>query len=167
MSSYFSTPNYNKENGKLAGLADSLVNGSKELLVSKSWGPLVVLARWVMLGQLVGFFHSLTCSPCSTTVISLMEKLERGQLRVISVSTGEIYTFGTPAIYDAQHPNPNKLAKPNKATDEIRAEIRVVNDAFWVRMLLLSDLGFSEAFMTGDIEVDDLDALFKVSLGVL
>lgn len=92
-----------------------------------------------------------------------MEKLERGQLRVISVSTGEIYTFGTPVIYDAQHPNPNKLATPNKATDEIRAEIRVVNDAFWVRMLLLSDLGFSEAFMTGDIEVDDLDALFKVS----
>lgn len=45
MSSYFSTPNYNKENGKLAGLADSLVNGSKELLLSKSWGPLVVLAR--------------------------------------------------------------------------------------------------------------------------
>lgn len=84
---------------------------------------------------------------------------------MISVSTGEIYTFGTPAIYDAQHPNPNKLAKPNKATDEIRAEIRVVNDAFWVRMLLLSDLGFSEAFMTGDIEVDDLDALFKVSSG--
>lgn len=93
-----------------------------------------------------------------------MEKLQRGQLRVVSVSTGEIYTFGKPAIYDDKHPNPNKHAKPSKATDEIRAEIRVVNDAFWVRMLLMSDLGFSEAYMTGDIEVDDLDALFKVSL---
>lgn len=91
-----------------------------------------------------------------------MEKLKRGQLRVISVSTGDVYTFGTPAIYDEEHPNPDKQAKPCKATDEIRAEIRVVNDAFWVRMLLMSDLGFSEAFMTGDIEVDDLDELFKV-----
>ena len=96
-------------------------------------------------------------------MIGLMERLERGQLRVVSVSTGDIYTFGTPAIYNDKYPNPNKQAVPNKATDEIRAEIRVVNDAFWVRMLLLSDLGFSEAFMTGDIEVDDLDALFKVS----
>lgn len=44
MSSYFSTPNY-KENGKIASLADKVMNGSKEMLLSKSWGPLVVLAR--------------------------------------------------------------------------------------------------------------------------
>ncbi|KAK4046516.1 hypothetical protein OIO90_006545 [Microbotryomycetes sp. JL221] len=141
MSSYFSTPNY-KEAGKLAGAADRLVNGSKELLLSKSWGPLVVLAR--------------------TTIVGLMEKIQRGQLRVISVSTGEVYTFGQPAIYNERHKNPDKTAKPNPLTDEIRAELRVVNDAFWLRMLLLSDLGFSEAFMVGDVETDDLDALFKL-----
>lgn len=95
-----------------------------------------------------------------TTIVSMMEKLTRGQLRVLSTE-GICYTFGTPAIYSDAFPNPNKEALPSKA-DEIRAEIRVINDAFWVRMLLLSDLGFSEAFMTGDIEVDDLDALFKV-----
>jgi cyclopropane-fatty-acyl-phospholipid synthase len=91
----------------------------------------------------------------------MMEKLHRGQLRVLS-SDGTMYTFGTPSIYSPELPNPNKQALPSKA-DEIRAEIRVVNDAFWVRMLLLSDLGFSEAWMAGDIEVDDLDALFRVS----
>jgi cyclopropane-fatty-acyl-phospholipid synthase len=83
----------------------------------------------------------------------MMEKLTRGQLRVLACD-GTMYTFGSPAIYSDAFPNPNR---------EVRAEIRVVNDAFWVRMLLLSDLGFSEAFMVGDIEVDDLDALFKVS----
>lgn len=97
-----------------------------------------------------------------TTIISLMEKLTRGQLRLLATD-GTMYTFGAPGIYSEEFPNPNKLAAPNPKTDEIRAEIRVINDAFWVRMLLLSDLGFSEAFMTGDIEVDDLDALFKVS----
>ncbi|KAM0789871.1 hypothetical protein ACM66B_006717 [Microbotryomycetes sp. NB124-2] len=141
MSSYFSTPNY-KESSKLASAADRLVNGSKELLLSKSWAPLVLLAK--------------------TTIVGLMEKIERGQLRLINVPSGEVYTFGKPTIYSDKYPNPNKTKKPNSATDEIRAELRVVNDAFWVRMLLLSDLGFSEAYMVGDVETDDLDALFKL-----
>lgn len=89
-----------------------------------------------------------------------MEKINRGQLRVLTTSGA--YTFGTPAIYNDKYPNPNKEALPSKA-DEIRAEITVVNDAFWVRMLLLSDLGFSEAYMVGDIEIDHLDEVFKVS----
>ena len=44
-SSYFKTANY-KENGQIAGLADRFVNGGKELLLTKSWGPLVILARY-------------------------------------------------------------------------------------------------------------------------
>ncbi|SGY84757.1 BQ5605_C009g05718 [Microbotryum silenes-dioicae] len=140
-SSYLSTKNY-REQGKLVSLADRFVNGGKDMLLSKSWTPLVVIAR--------------------TTIISMMERIERGQLRVITKEDG-IFTFGTPAIFNDEHPNPNKQQEPNPARDEIRAEITVLNDAFWVRMLLLADLGFSEAYMNGDIEVDDLDALFKVS----
>ncbi|KAJ8514887.1 hypothetical protein ONZ45_g7617 [Pleurotus djamor] len=34
--------------------------------------------------------------------------------------------------------------------------ITVVNDYFWTRLLLSGDLGFSEAYMIGDIQVDDL-----------
>lgn len=90
-----------------------------------------------------------------------MEKLTRGQLRVICAD--KVYTFGSPSIYSAQYPNPNPGAPFNKATDELRVELTVVNDAFWIRMLLLSDLGFSEAYMIGDIEVDNLDAMFQVS----
>lgn len=89
-----------------------------------------------------------------------MEKLTRGQLRVIT--TDRVYTFGTPSIYNAEHPRPAGSV-PNPATDELRVEITVVREAFWIRMLLLSDLGFSEAYMTGDIEIDNLDELFKVS----
>ncbi|KAK4698916.1 cyclopropane-fatty-acyl-phospholipid synthase, partial [Phenoliferia sp. Uapishka_3] len=139
-SSYFSTPNYRREQGKLVDFADKAIHGAKELLVSNSWGPIVVLAR--------------------TTIISMMERLERGQLRMITPD-GKLYTFGTPAIYNAENPNPNKSAPPSSA-DEIRTELRVVNDAFWVRMLLLADLGFSEAYMCGDIEVDNLEDIFKL-----
>lgn len=41
-SSYFSTPNYKAEQGKIADLVDKLGHGVKEILVSKSWGPIVV-----------------------------------------------------------------------------------------------------------------------------
>ncbi|SCV74620.1 BQ2448_7649 [Microbotryum intermedium] len=139
-SSYLSTKNY-REQGKLVSFADRLVNGGKDMLLSKSWTPLVVVAR--------------------TAIVSMMEHIERGQLRVITKEDG-IFTFGTPVIYNDEHPNPNKQQEPNPARDEIRAEIKVLNDAFWVRMLLLADLGISEAYMNGDIEVDDLNALFKL-----
>ncbi|KAI5481275.1 hypothetical protein MNV49_004897 [Pseudohyphozyma bogoriensis] len=139
-SSYFATPNYKEGKGKLISAVDRVVHGAKELVVSNSWGPMVVLAR--------------------TALVGLMEKIERGQLRVVS-SDGLLYTFGTPEIYNDKYPNPNRTAKAS-AADEVRAEIRVVNDAFWIRMLLLADLGFSEAYMGGDIEVDHLDAVFKI-----
>ncbi|KAF7313409.1 Cyclopropane-fatty-acyl-phospholipid synthase [Mycena chlorophos] len=34
--------------------------------------------------------------------------------------------------------------------------LKVVNDNFWLRIMLSGDLGFSEAYMIGDIEVSDL-----------
>jgi cyclopropane-fatty-acyl-phospholipid synthase len=46
----------------------------------------------------------------------------------------------------------------------VKAEIRVVNDSFWVRLCTMSDLGFAEAFMYGDVECDDLISLFQVTV---
>lgn len=46
----------------------------------------------------------------------------------------------------------------------VKAEIKVVNDSFWVRLCTMSDLGFAEAFMYGDVECDDLISLFQVSV---
>ncbi|KAG9219476.1 hypothetical protein CCMSSC00406_0005370 [Pleurotus cornucopiae] len=42
--------------------------------------------------------------------------------------------------------------------------IKVVNDYFWTRLLLSGDLGFSEAYMIGDIQVDDLKGAMKLWL---
>ncbi|KAH9820281.1 Mycolic acid cyclopropane synthetase-domain-containing protein [Melampsora americana] len=78
-----------------------------------------------------------------TTIIALMEKISVGELRVLTEQG--IYTFGKTTVEDG-----------------LRAEIRVINDAFWVRMFMLSDLGFAEAYMVGDIQVSNLDALFKM-----
>jgi hypothetical protein len=46
---------------------------------------------------------------------------------------------------------------------ELHAELRVINDDFWVRLCLMGDLGFAEAYMFGDIICEDLISMFLVS----
>ncbi|KAJ7486048.1 CFS1-like protein [Mycena galericulata] len=69
-----------------------------------------------------------------------MQNISKGQLRVLTYS--HIYSFPT----------------VGGATDDsqTKAELRVANDAFWLRLCLMSDLGFAEAYMYGDVECDDL-----------
>jgi cyclopropane-fatty-acyl-phospholipid synthase len=78
----------------------------------------------------------------------LMENITEGQLRVLTYS--HIYTFPAPLI-DSEHPERGS-----------KAELRVANDVFWVRLCAMSDLGFAEAYMYGDVECDDLVSLFHV-----
>ena len=80
-----------------------------------------------------------------------MQKMTVGQLRVLTNSHD--YTF----------PNPMEPGdgSPNSRPD-LKADIRVINDTFWVRLCSMSDLGFAEAYMYGDVECDDLVSLFEV-----
>jgi len=47
--------------------------------------------------------------------------------------------------------------------EEFHAELRVINDTFWVRLCTMGDLGFAEAYMFGDVVCDDLISTFLVS----
>jgi cyclopropane-fatty-acyl-phospholipid synthase len=72
-----------------------------------------------------------------------MQNIDKGQLRVLTYSN--IYTF------------------PAKAENEpLKAELRVINDVFWVRLCTMGDLGFAESYMYGEVECDDLVSLFQV-----
>lgn len=42
------------------------------------------------------------------------------------------------------------------------ARLDVKNDAFWIRLVLGNDLGFAEAYMSGEVSTPDLGACFKV-----
>ncbi|KAF8895131.1 S-adenosyl-L-methionine-dependent methyltransferase [Infundibulicybe gibba] len=83
-------------------------------------------------------------------VIALMQNIAVGQLRVLTYS--HIYTFPPPTS-EAVNASPN-----------LKAELRVVNDVFWVRLCAMGDLGFAEAYMYGDVECDDLVSLFQIFL---
>lgn len=81
-------------------------------------------------------------------VVKLLQNIRVGQLRI--VTNRQTYTL--PAE-DAEHDEAG-----------VKAEIRVVNDSFWVRLCTMSDLGFAEAFMYGDVQCDDLISLFQIFL---
>ena len=84
----------------------------------------------------------------------MMQKIVIGQLRVSTHS--HVYTF----------PIPEESSTVTKATANLRpdlkAEIFVVNDAFWTRLCAMGDLGFAEAYMYGEVECNDLVSLFEV-----
>ncbi|KAH9927606.1 cyclopropane-fatty-acyl-phospholipid synthase [Fomitopsis serialis] len=57
------------------------------------------------------------------------------------------------------------FGRPSEGRDNVR--ISVVDEYFWTRVLLSGNLGFSEAFMMGEVRVDDLQALFIDNLSGL
>ncbi|KAL8944326.1 MAG: hypothetical protein Q9216_000511 [Gyalolechia sp. 2 TL-2023] len=41
-------------------------------------------------------------------------------------------------------------------------ELKVLKEAFWVRLLLFADMGFAESFMLGEVACSDLVSFFKI-----
>jgi cyclopropane-fatty-acyl-phospholipid synthase len=79
---------------------------------------------------------------------SVLKNITVGRLRIVTNKrTYEFPEPGTDAVQD------NKL----------HAELRVINDAFWVRLCTMGDLGFAEAYMFGDVVCEDLNSIFLVS----
>jgi cyclopropane-fatty-acyl-phospholipid synthase len=81
-----------------------------------------------------------------------MQKITFGRLRILTFSR----------IYEFPAPSDQPSGPDNLSSDQPSAELRVVRDVFWLRLLTMGDLGFSEAYMFGDVECDDLVALFQV-----
>ncbi|KAJ3830653.1 cyclopropane-fatty-acyl-phospholipid synthase [Lentinula raphanica] len=80
-------------------------------------------------------------------VVALMRNMTKGQLTVFTFD--QIYSFPS---------------RPETSEPGHHAELRVVNDVFWVRLCTMGDLGFAEAYMYGDVECDDLVSLFQMFL---
>jgi len=82
------------------------------------------------------------------TDCSVLKNITVGRLRIVTNKrTYEFPELGTDAVQD----------------DKLRAELRVINDAFWVRLCTMGELGFAEAYMFGDVVCEDLISMFLVS----
>lgn len=72
---------------------------------------------------------------------------------------------GSLAISEAGQPDVRLGAAAAEArSGDAHAVLRVRHARFWTRMLLGADLGFAEAYMTGDVECDELGEVFRVSV---
>lgn len=81
-------------------------------------------------------------------VTSFLNKLRHGHLRIVTASHVYSYPLAGTGLSN-EHP-------------KLCVELKVVHDSFWTRMLTMSDLGFAEAYMYGEVVCDDLQSLFKI-----
>lgn len=124
-----------------------------QLASSLGWGPLVSLSR--------------------SSVCSLFVRLQVGLL-TIHDADGTTLHFGEESLKAAADNQDEGTSSSSSSSSSvgsvyldsekpIRATLDVKRDEFWVRMFFGADLGFSEAYMAGEVETPDLGDCFDVS----
>ncbi|KAK7030681.1 Tuberculostearic acid methyltransferase UfaA1 [Favolaschia claudopus] len=94
----------------------------------------------VLLSSPLTPLHSLAKS----TVLSILKNIKQGRLSIVSL--GETYEFGEPFTLRTSGP-----------PTDLKATIKVVDENFWTRVFLHTDFGFADAYMLGEIEVEDFN----------
>ncbi|KAK4691833.1 cyclopropane-fatty-acyl-phospholipid synthase, partial [Lecanoromycetidae sp. Uapishka_2] len=80
-----------------------------------------------------------------SAVLGLLRKVEIGQLVIEDID-------GTKTI----------CGRSGAMDGAPRTELKVLKEAFWVRLMLFADMGFAESFMLGEISCPDLVAFFRI-----
>ncbi|KAF7985573.1 hypothetical protein HWV62_3849 [Athelia sp. TMB] len=128
-------------------MSDQLLNTdakhsfSLTAIADRSWNRITELAfktGWTPVTRLA-----------EAAVVALMQNITNGHLRVLTFE--HIYNFPAPSAAE-------------DSAQGVKSELRVVNDAFWIRLCAMGDLGFAEAYMYGDVECDDLVSIFQMFL---
>lgn len=116
------------------------VESARGVIGGITWGPSLKAAKWAV--------HSLFSNVRVGTLI-LLDEVE---------GTSHVYgdKLGTSKM-------PGKLVNgEGKSASIPRVELVVKKSAFWMRLVLFADMGFSEAYMLGEVECNDLTAFFQV-----
>ncbi|OTA97405.1 hypothetical protein M434DRAFT_26708 [Hypoxylon sp. CO27-5] len=115
-----------------------LVRGT---LGSLTWGPALAIAK--------------------PAVLSVFSKIEVGTLLLVDEPAGTRLVYGQRFTSKGSEPT-NGGYSVRKADIIPRVEVRVKDDAFWMRLLLFADMGFAESYMLGEFECADLTAFFQL-----
>ena len=78
---------------------------------------------------------------------SVLQSITVGHLRIVT----DKRTYEFPA------------GGPDPGEKGLHAELRVINDAFWVRLCTMGALDFAKAYMFGDVVCENLISVFSVS----
>lgn len=106
---------------------------------------------------LAGYAGSLAWPPVLSisrgAILALLKNIQVGSLQITDTD-GTLTVCGSPrraesgvgkGVYTVPH-----------------AEFQVLNDLFWVRLLLFADMGFAESYMLGEVACPDITAFFKL-----
>ncbi|KAI1135069.1 cyclopropane-fatty-acyl-phospholipid synthase [Hypoxylon sp. FL0543] len=123
--------------GPLTRGAD-LVRGT---LGGLTWGPALAIAK--------------------PAVLSVFSRIEVGTMLLVDEPAGTRLLYGQKLT--SKSPEVTIRDYSARKADVIpRVEVRVKDDAFWMRLLLFADMGFAESYMLGEFECVDLTAFFRL-----
>ncbi|OTB01121.1 hypothetical protein M426DRAFT_323768 [Hypoxylon sp. CI-4A] len=110
-------------------------------LGSLTWGPALAIAK--------------------PAILSVFSKIAVGTLLLVDEPAGTRLVFGQ-RLHSKSSAFTNGEYSVRKADTIPRVEVRVKDDAFWMRLLLFADMGFAESYMLGEFECADLTAFFQL-----
>lgn len=120
--------------------ASQWVESARGTIGGITWGPSVKAAKWA--------------------VLSLFSNVEVGTLVLWDEVEGTSHVYGEKL---ANGKTEGKLVNgEGRLNNPPRVEVVVKKSAFWMRLVLFADMGFSEAYMLGEVECSDLTAFFQV-----
>jgi len=114
-----------------------------------------------------GVLGGLTWGPAMSivkpAVLSTLAQIEVGTLLLTDEPTGTRYVYGQALGSTKSAELPTETNGVRRAATIPRVELVVKKEAFWMRVFLFADMGFSESYMLGEVECADLTAFFQVS----
>lgn len=87
-------------------------------------------------------------------ILALLKNIQVGSLQIRDTD-GTLTICGSPRRADSEAEKKDVYTIPH-------SEIEVLNDLFWVRLLLFADMGFAESYMLGEFSCSDITAFFKL-----
>ncbi|KAI1443680.1 cyclopropane-fatty-acyl-phospholipid synthase [Annulohypoxylon stygium] len=106
-----------------------------------TWGPALAIAK--------------------PAVLSVFSKITIGTLLLVDEPAGTRLVYGQ-RLASKSPESTNGDYSVRRADVIPRVEVRVKDDAFWMRLLLFADMGFAESYMLGEFECADLTAFFQL-----
>ncbi|KAJ9148956.1 Cyclopropane-fatty-acyl-phospholipid synthase [Pleurostoma richardsiae] len=113
-----------------------------------------------------GVLGGLTWGPAMSivkpAVLSTLAQIEVGTLLLTDEPTGTRYVYGQALGSTKSAELPTETNGVRRAATIPRVELVVKKEAFWMRVFLFADMGFSESYMLGEVECADLTAFFQL-----
>jgi len=130
-------------------VAQPLARGTdflRETVGSLTWGPALAIAK--------------------PAIIAVFSRITRGTLVLTDEPSGARNVYGQ-KLATKNGDLVNGVGTHRRADSIPRVDLVIKRDAFWMRLFLFADMGFSEAYMLGDIECANLPSFFQVRCEIL